>query len=99
MDEFSARVGNSGLLTAAELAECIGGLPEKKRPNTAEELAHALVQGNRLTLYQAKTLYQHEKQHLVLGNYVILDKLGQGAWEWSSRPGIGGCSGWWRSRF
>ena len=28
--------------------------------------------------YQAKTLYQHEKQHLVLGNYVILDKLGQG---------------------
>jgi hypothetical protein len=41
-------------------------------------LARELVKQKKLTAYQAKVIYQGKGKNLVLGNYRILDKLGEG---------------------
>ncbi len=41
-------------------------------------LARALQQSGRLTRYQAAALYQRKSRGLLIGNYLILDKLGAG---------------------
>ena len=41
-------------------------------------LARELVRRKKLTAWQAKEIYAGRGRSLVLGNYVILDKLGQG---------------------
>ncbi|TXT18746.1 MAG: serine/threonine protein kinase bacterial, partial [Planctomycetota bacterium] len=47
-------------------------------PADGAEMAKALVKDKRLTKFQAQQLYDGEGKSLTLGNYVILDKLGQG---------------------
>jgi serine/threonine protein kinase/tetratricopeptide (TPR) repeat protein len=73
LEEFSRALVEIGLVTSTELkrvaAESSGGvLP----------LSRALVKAGKLTAYQAAAVYQKKSRGLVLGNYVILDKLGQG---------------------
>ncbi len=41
-------------------------------------LSRALVKAGKLTAYQAAAIYQKKSRGLLIGNYVILDKLGQG---------------------
>src|SRR5262249_18720675 len=52
-------------------------VPPAKRQDW-RELAKALVQLKVLTAFQATTLAQGKSRSLILGNYVVLDKLGQG---------------------
>ncbi|HEY2249966.1 MAG TPA: protein kinase, partial [Planctomycetaceae bacterium] len=44
----------------------------------AEELAKELVRKGKLTKYQAEQIYKGKGKSLVLGNYVLQDKIGQG---------------------
>ena len=48
------------------------------QPKDGEQLARLLVKAKKLTAYQAQQIYSGKGKSLVLGNYVILDKLGQG---------------------
>ena len=41
-------------------------------------LSRTLVQAGKLTPYQAAAIYQKKSRGLLIGNYLILDKLGQG---------------------
>ena len=41
-------------------------------------LSRALVQAGKLTPYQAAAVYQKKSRGLLIGNYIILDKIGQG---------------------
>jgi formylglycine-generating enzyme required for sulfatase activity/tRNA A-37 threonylcarbamoyl transferase component Bud32 len=74
-DQFCADCETSGLLTADEVAAARAGLGESTDP---QQLARALVKGEKLTAFQAQQVYAGKGKALVLGNYVLLDKLGQG---------------------
>lgn len=65
-------------MSVDELREWYGKLPHGKRPRDGEQLARELVKRKRLTAYQALEIYLGRGQSLVLGNYVVLDKLGEG---------------------
>jgi serine/threonine-protein kinase len=93
LDEFVGRIVASHVLSAAEVETFVETLPEPQRPTDSQELARLLVRAKKLTAYQAQEIYKGQGKKLVLGNYVILDKLGQGAWGWSSRPSTGGWTG------
>src|SRR5262249_27479720 len=41
-------------------------------------LSRALVKAGKLTAYQAAAVYQKKGRGLLVGNYLVLDKLGQG---------------------
>ena len=78
IEQFTHRLTTSGVMSVDELREWYGKLPAGKRPRDGEQLARELVKRKRLTAYQALEIYLGKGQTLVLGNYVVLDKLGEG---------------------
>ncbi len=71
-------VSDSGLLPDFDLRKWLNAIPENSRPQDGEQLARELVKQKKLTKFQAEQLYAGKGKSLVLGNYVLLDKLGQG---------------------
>lgn len=65
-------------MTQEVLDAFLSEFSEDTRPKTAEELARELVKQEKLTAFQAKSIYKGRGKSLVLGNYAVLDKLGQG---------------------
>jgi len=81
LDQFIDNLVQSGLMSAAEVAafrQGFEGLPPDQRPADVQALARHLVQAGKLTKYQAQAVYQGKTKGLVLGEYLVLDKLGQG---------------------
>jgi serine/threonine protein kinase/formylglycine-generating enzyme required for sulfatase activity len=78
LKHFRQRLDESGLIAQADLQALLAELPEESRPADGEELARLLVQRKKLTAFQAQQIYAGKGKALKLGNYAILDKLGQG---------------------
>ena len=68
-------IRDSGVLRPAHLAK-LG--PILQLPRTADQLAEELVRMGALTTYQAERLLRDRAADLVLGPYVILDRVGKG---------------------
>jgi formylglycine-generating enzyme required for sulfatase activity/predicted Ser/Thr protein kinase len=77
-DQFVSHLTDSGLITAEDITSFVSSLAEDCRPKDGEQLARELVKQKKLTKFQAEQLYSGKGKSLVLGNYTILDKLGQG---------------------
>jgi formylglycine-generating enzyme required for sulfatase activity/serine/threonine protein kinase len=78
LEQFQQQVAASGLMSAEELAAWIDQLPSDRRPQDSQRLARELVRQKKLTAFQAQQIYAGKGRSLLLGNYVILDKVGQG---------------------
>lgn len=76
--EYIERIAASGVLTADEVNAVVAKLPPNERPRDVSQLGRALVQKGLLTRYQAAAIFQNQARHLVLGNYVLLEKIGAG---------------------
>lgn len=68
----------SGLLDAAELRAFERSLPAAERPSSPIDLSQALVAAGKLTVFQAAEIDAGRASTLVLGNYVLLDRIGAG---------------------
>ncbi|WP_197443592.1 protein kinase domain-containing protein [Maioricimonas rarisocia] len=68
----------SEVMSTDEVRAYLNRIPEGTRPENGEELARALVRDRKLTAWQAQQIYSGKGKSLVLGNYVLLDQLGQG---------------------
>ncbi len=77
-DEFVKCLADSGLVAPEAVQELKHRLLNNDSLREAASLALALVRENLLTEYQATVLLQGDSTGLVLGNYTILDKIGQG---------------------
>ena len=64
-----------GLVSDAEVAPLAQGLPDDSGPHF---LASELVRQNKLTKFQAAAAFQGKTAALVMGNYLILDRIGAG---------------------
>ena len=78
LDQFLHTLSESGLMTAEEAQQVIQSLPDDQKPQSGEDLAKLLYSQGKLTKFQAQAIYQGKTKGLVLGNYVVLDKIGQG---------------------
>src|SRR5262245_56910441 len=77
--QFVKQLAESGLLSADELRALEESFPpDKFSADDAQEFARELVRQRKVTVWQATAIYQGKHQTLVYGNYVVLDKLGQG---------------------
>ena len=74
LEKFAQHLADSSLLSAQQVAALLQSL----RPRDSMQFAKALVKQNALTKYQAEQILSGKANSLVLGNYVILEKLGQG---------------------
>ena len=75
LEQFVKHLEDSGILAGDTLKDFI---PPKASPKDAEELARELVRKKKLTKFQAEEVYQGKGKSLVLGNYVLLEKIGAG---------------------
>jgi serine/threonine protein kinase/Leucine-rich repeat (LRR) protein len=76
-ERFVKHLADSGLLSKSEIKTLVATIPEPQR-HDANGLAQELVRLEKLTRYQATMLSQGRSKGLVLGNYVVLDRLGAG---------------------
>jgi serine/threonine protein kinase len=74
---FVEAVRASGLVPAGEVEELADAA--EKSDADPEGLARDLIARGRLTAFQARRLWKGRGAELVLGPYVVLDKLGEGA--------------------
>ena len=78
VEQFTERLTSSGVISQDDVREWVAATLVETPPRDGEQLARELVKQKRLTKFQAEQLYAGKGSSLVLGNYVILDKLGQG---------------------
>ncbi len=78
LQQFREQVATLGLASAAELDKFCVKLADLDGEKQAEQLARALVHKKKLTAFQAQQIYAGKGKALLLGNYLVLDKLGQG---------------------
>jgi serine/threonine protein kinase len=69
---------NSGVMSAADLHSFVQRFPKEQRPSDAASMARELIRAGKLTKYQAGLIYQGEGDSLVIGEYVVLDRIGAG---------------------
>lgn len=75
--QFVVELTDSGVLLNADVSEFIERLPIEERENV-DQLAAALVRHAKLTSYQVDQTFAGNAKTLVLGNYIILDRIGKG---------------------
>lgn len=78
LNQLKQQLEASSLMTLAEIDAAISGPDVDLPPKNGEELVRLLVKQQKLTAYQARQIYSGKGKSLVMGNYTILDKLGQG---------------------
>jgi serine/threonine protein kinase/formylglycine-generating enzyme required for sulfatase activity len=76
LEQLIDRLAASSLMTAVDAKAVLESLPAAQKPCSGEGLAQELVRRKILSPYQSEILCAGEE--IVFGNYVILDKLGQG---------------------
>ncbi len=76
--QFVQNLVASGLMSEDQVQTVLDEQPPNQRPQTGDELAELLHRQGRLTRFQVRAVYQGKTRGLVLGNYVVLDKLGRG---------------------
>jgi len=78
LDEFLTNLSQSGLLPPSEVSRLREKVQKDPSTGTVADVIELLVHEHKLTAYQAELLAHGRPDRLVLGNYVILEKLGQG---------------------
>jgi len=77
-DQFAERLAASDILPAGASQKILKGHSDDESAIDGRQLAALLIEQEVLTPYQAQQLYADGGKSLVLGNYVILDRIGQG---------------------
>jgi len=75
---FVECLSTAGILSATEVIELADRTTADPKLRDTDALARDLVRLGKLTKYQAAAIYQDKLDALVLGNYLIIDKLGAG---------------------
>src|SRR5262249_26944956 len=76
-DQFFQNLSESGLFTDDEVSKTRDSISESRAPD-GEAAALELVAVGRLTRFQADAVCERRFEGLVIGNYEVMDRLGQG---------------------
>jgi serine/threonine protein kinase len=78
LEQFIRSLTDSGILSLEEIDAFHHDLNDGRPQDDAREVCQELVRRNVLTGYQFDVLYEGSGDPLLLGDYVVLDKIGQG---------------------
>ncbi|MDX1946545.1 MAG: LamG-like jellyroll fold domain-containing protein, partial [Pirellulaceae bacterium] len=77
-DQFAKALIAAGLSSAGEIKTFWNALPAGQKPKDGETLAKRLVEHGKLTPFQSEELLSGTGTPLVLGDYILLAKIGAG---------------------
>lgn len=75
VEKIVKQLADSGVLAADTLQDFV---PPKASPKDGQDLLRDLIRQKKLTKFQAEQIWQGKGKSLVLGNYLLLEKIGQG---------------------
>lgn len=75
LEKFVKLLEDSGIIAGDTLKDF---MPPNASPKDAEELAKELVRQKKLTKFQAEEAYKGKAKSLVLGNYILMERIGAG---------------------
>lgn len=78
VERFLKMAEESGVLSSVDLMSVQSRQTPETLAQDAQTLAKELIRQKKLTLFQANALYNGKHQGLVLGNYVVQEKIGAG---------------------
>lgn len=78
VNQFLKHLITSRLMTMDEVQEFMSSLTGEQNLQDGEAFARKLIQKNKLTVFQANAIYRGKPHGLVLGDYTILDRIGEG---------------------
>src|SRR5690242_12183083 len=78
VDQFGKAVVASGLMKSDELKALWTAIPAAERPKSGEAFGKLLRDRNLVNEFQAEELHSGRPTPLVLGDYVLLAKIGAG---------------------
>jgi len=78
LDQFGRKLSDSGLLSKQQLDDFCDSLPGEQRPSKPDELGRTLVERNLITEFQLTEVASEDPEPLVIGDYVIQEKIGEG---------------------
>lgn len=76
-DEFIQNLSDSGLLTQEEVKKALETVSDLRAPD-GDAVAEQLIAAGTLTPFQAEAVRERRFEGLVIGNYQVLERLGQG---------------------
>ena len=76
--ELVQRIDASGLMSAESVLDFVSSLPAEQQSLDGDALLQVLLSHERLNRFQAAELLAGSSQPLVLGNYTLIELLGQG---------------------
>lgn len=86
LEQFARGVAEAGLVPESEVAAVVELLSKGDTPPDGQALATELIVRRKLTKLQVEAIWLGRPESLRLGQYVLVDKIGQGAWARSSGP-------------
>lgn len=75
LEAIVKQLSDSGIIAQGKLENFV---PPKAHPKTVEELVRELVRQNCLTKFQAQQVAAGRSSALILGEYTLVDKIGEG---------------------
>lgn len=78
VEQFVQFLEASGLMSAEEIRRFLEELPAGEKPASGGDLAKLLFRKGKLTRFQAEAIYHGKAKGLVLGEYVVVDRIGAG---------------------
>lgn len=78
LDRFLQRLLASGIISAEDVQSVLDGIDAERPDASNADVSQLLVKSGKVTPYQATQLTADNGEPLVLGNYIVLEKLGQG---------------------
>ena len=77
-EQLARKLTDSGVISVAELDRFRDTLPPSQRSDSAEDLSRSLVANRLVTEYQLDAIQSDAPHPLVVGDYVVLEKIGAG---------------------
>lgn len=78
VDSLANTLVQCGICSQSEIQAALASLGQEASSASAEALLSRLQEAKKLTPFQVRAISQGKLDTLVLGNYIILDKLGEG---------------------
>ena len=77
-DQFAKSLVSAGISSADEIKTFWSSLPAGTRPKDGETFARLLIEREKLTPFQAEEILSGSSTPLVLGDYILLGRIGAG---------------------
>ena len=78
LEQFVQSLQASGLMSGQEIQDFLESLSANEKPKSGGDLAKLLFRKGELTKFQAEAVYRGKGKGLVLGDYVVVDRIGAG---------------------